>query len=353
MKLKFLSSIGIFGLLVSGGSAKEPTYESTNYKDGKFNNQYINYNIGLAEFWDSVVAYYKDDTKNRVPNNDNVIPVVELTKKDILNFKDNSVVRFGHSTILFKIDNRLVLTDPVFGQRASPFSFFGPKRFHKNPIDVKDMPFIDIIVISHNHYDHFDKYSLEILKDNFGHMYVPLGVKQNMIDIGLDGTKITELDWWDEIVDETITLSATPAQHFSGRGLFDTSKTLWASWVIKSSKTNLFFSGDSGYFKGFKEIGEKYGPFDMTFIENGAYNENWAEIHMIPKESVHAHLDLKGKLMFPIHNGTFELALHSWTEPFERVLAEAGKKKVRVLHPRMGEVIELLKFKETSKWWLK
>ncbi len=352
----FIRLLGLFlvSLVIIGCSVKqiEQKYESVNYENGKFKNQYLDYDaFNFDKIMKISKAYYNNDVKDSAPAEDFNIPVVKITADDILNIKDNSVIRFGHSTLLFKIDDRIVITDPMFGQRASPFSFMGPKRFHENPIEAEDMPFIDVIVISHNHYDHMDEYSLNALKDNFGAMYVPLGIKEKMVEIGLDASKIIELDWWQSVQNGSLSFTATPSQHFSGRGLFDGDETLWASWVINSSKSSIFFSGDSGYFRGFKDIGDKFGPFDMTFMENGAYNENWAEIHMMPEQAVQAHIDLKGKIMFPIHNGTFDLALHSWTEPFERVLLEAQKRGVKVVHPKMGEVIPLKEYSSTAKWW--
>ena len=169
--------------------------------------------------------------------------------------------------------------------------------------------------------------------------------------MGINKNKITELDWWESKTDNTLNIVATPAQHFSGRGLFDKNKTFWASWVIKSSKSNIYFSGDSGYMPEFKDIGLKYGPFDMTFIETGAYNKRWENIHMMPNESVQAHIDLKGKIMFPVHNGTFELSTHPWKEPFELVSKTAKEEDIKITHPIMGEIIPLLEYKQTKKWW--
>jgi L-ascorbate metabolism protein UlaG (beta-lactamase superfamily) len=261
------------------------------------------------------------------------------------------MLRIAHSTLLLKIDGRFILTDPVFSETITPFGIFAPKRFHELPITIEELPFIDIVVISHNHYDHLDEPSIKKLKDKVGHFYTTLGIKQKLLDLGVDTMKVCELDWWQSCVNETIRLRATPAQHFSGRSLFDRDKTLWSSWVITSSNTNIFFSGDTGYFNTFKEIGEKYGPFDITFLEAGAYNERWKEIHMMPKETVQAHLDLKGKILFPIHNSSFKLSLHAWNEPLEKVVDEANKKDIQITHPKFGEIISIEKFQNTKKWW--
>lgn len=167
----------------------------------------------------------------------------------------------------------------------------------------------------------------------------------------MDKAQIIERDWWRSVRLDSVTMTATPAQHFSGRGLFDRDKTLWASWVIQGQQANIFFSGDSGYFAGFKEIGERYGPFDITLIETGAYNELWSEIHMLPEQSVQAHIDLQGRAMIPIHNSTFDLALHDWYEPLERASVHAEKTGVTLLTPLMGEIVSVQQPAATSAWW--
>ncbi|QKF82607.1 MBL fold metallohydrolase [Halarcobacter ebronensis] len=327
-------------------------YKADHYANGKFRNLEIDYSSNFSEFFSNVWTFLNDKTENKIPE-ENSIPIVKLSKDDILNMPDNSVVRLVHSTLLFKIDNRYILTDPVFSDMITPFPFVAPKRFHEIPITIEELPFIDIVIISHNHYDHLDEPSIIKLKDKVGHFYTTLGVKQSLIDLGVDTMKVCELDWWQSCTIKSIKVTATPAQHFSGRGLFDRDKTLWASWVITSSKVNVFFSADTGYFNGLKKIGEKYGPFDMTFIEAGAYNERWKEIHMMPKESIQAHKDLGGKVFFPIHNSSFKLSFHPWNEPLNLVTDIAKKEKIEIRHPKMGEIISILEPKKTAKWWRK
>lgn len=349
MYLKILTTLFI-GILMSGCTTKELSYDSKYFKDGVFKNPDKNFDTTFSEQMSLFWYFFTDDTKNKSPK-EGEVPVNMLSREDILNMANDSVVRIGHSTLLFKLDNRYILIDPVFGQRTSPVSFMGPKRFHKPPMQIEDLPFIDILVISHNHYDHLDEYSLERLKDKVGIVYTTLGISQKLIEVGIDSSKIIELDWWQGEENESISITATPAQHFSGRGMFDKNKTFWASWVIKSSNSNIYFSGDSGYSTHFKEIAEKFGPFDMSFMETGAYNERWKEIHMMPSESVQAHIDLNAKIMFPIHNGTFKLSTHPWREPFDLAVIEAEKKDVKITHPIMGEIIPLKKYKETKMWW--
>lgn len=348
---KRLLYILFIGLIMAGCSSKEVTYNSKYFKDGVFKNPGENFEPEFFKHISLMWYFFTDDTKDKTPK-ENEIPIVELTREDILNMPNESVVRFGHSTLLFKLDDKYILVDPVFTQRSSPVSFMGPKRFHKSPIDIKELPFIDILIISHNHYDHLDEDALEELQDKVGHVYTALGLTEKLSCSGLDPSKITELDWWEGKVDASdISITATPAQHFSGRGMFDKNKTFWASWVIKSSKANIYYSADSGYIKDFKAIGKKFGGFDMSFIETGAYNERWKKIHMMPSESVQAHVDLNAKIMFPVHNGTFELSTHPWREPFELATKIAKEKGVKITHPLMGEIIPLLEYKETKEWW--
>ena len=309
------------------------------------------YKSHLKEVIPMIIHMLRNKSKESKPKYKSDIPVNYLKKEDLLNLEDNSVIRLGHSTLLFKIENEFILTDPVFSKRASPFSFIGPKRFHDNPIEIEDLPQIKSVIISHNHYDHLDKKSVKLLKDKVETFYTTLGVGKHLIKFGVSKHKIVELNWWENKKIDNIEFICTPAQHFSGRTLFDRDKTLWSSWVIKSSKLTLFFGADSGYFNGYKEIASRYAPFDMTFLEVGAYNEKWRDIHMMPHESIQAHKDLNGKVMFPIHNGTFDLSLHAWYEPFEMVSKLAKEHIIDVRFPKMGDVISLLTTTNTYKWW--
>lgn len=322
---------------------------SSHYKNGKFVNEEIVYKAEFSQLpamlWDFI--FYK--SSESTPSEE--IPIVKLTNKALLDLDDYMVIRLSHSSLLFKIENEFILTDPIFSQRASPYSFVGPKRFHENPIEIESLPLIKAVIISHDHYDHLDQESIEKIKDKVERFYTTLGIGKILESFGVDKKKIVELDWWESIDLDKIKLTATPAQHFSGRTPFTSNETLWSSWVIKAPKANLYFGADSGYFSGFKKIGEKYGPFNMTFLEVGAYNEKWSTIHMMPEESVQAHLDLRAEVMFPIHNGTFDLSLHSWKEPFARVDREAIKKGVSIVYPMMGESISLIKENRSGKWW--
>jgi len=342
----------ITGVMMNGCSEKElkPRSSASFYKDGRFESKMDQEELGFTETLSIMWEIFVKDNKGTTPET-GTIPVHRLTRDDLLHMPDDSVIRLLHATLLFRLDGRFVLTDPVFSERISPVSFLGPKRFHELPIPLDEMPYIDIVIISHNHFDHLDEATIKGLKDRIGHIYTTLGIKPLLVDWGVEPSKITELDWWEKVEDQSIAITAAPAQHFSARGFFDRNKSLWASWIIKSANTNLYFGADSGYFEGFKEIGKRFGPFDMTFLEAGAYNERWRSIHMMPEETVQAHMDLGGERLFPIHNGSFKLAMHPWREPLDRVVAEAERKGVEVSHPKMGEAVPLLENRTTEMWW--
>ena len=196
------------------------------------------------------------------------------------------IIRLGHSSHLLKLRGRYWLIDPVFGERASPLSFAGPKRFHAPPITLQELPAIEGLILSHDHYDHLDMPTIEALRDRVARYFVPLGVGARLQGMGVAAERIQEFDWWQSQTVGAVTLTATPAQHFSGRTLWDRNRTLWASWVIESGDARIYYSGDSGYFDGFKLIGERFGGFDIALMENGAYDSYWPSVHLTPEETV-------------------------------------------------------------------
>lgn len=362
-----LVSAGVVGLLflvvvvpsfLSACSASKAKQESAfarsaqyQPQQGRFANAVPTPEQGLSEIagimWDMATGKHPQS----VPQQS--IPVKPLTAGMLAQQPagEHRVYRIGHSTLLLALNGEFWLLDPVFSERASPVQWAGPKRFHQPPLALDELPHLTGVIISHDHYDHLDEASIRTLADKADGFYVPLGVGQYLRNWGVEPARITEHDWWQETQVGDTTLVATPAQHFSGRGAFDRDKTLWASWVIMRDGKRYYFSGDGGYFDGFKAIGERYGPFDLTMVENGAYNERWAHIHMRPEESVQAHLDLRGKRMMPIHNSTFDLSMHAWYEPLEQVRELAAAQRIKLVTPRIGEAVLMDHEQHFSFWW--
>jgi L-ascorbate metabolism protein UlaG (beta-lactamase superfamily) len=279
------------------------------------------------------------------------IPVRALTSAELLSAPDNTVYRLGHSTLLLKLNDELWLTDPVFSERASPVQWAGPSRFHAPPISIDELPPIRGVILSHNHYDHLDYAAVRKLAAKTDYFIAPLGVGDTLVKWGVPADKVRQLDWWQSTAVGKLGLTATPAQHFSGRTPFDGNETLWASWVLDTGSYRVFFSGDSGYFKGFKEIGDQFGPFDLTLMETGAYDPMWPDVHMQPEETLRAHRDLRGKVLMPIHNGTFDLALHSWQDPFERISKLAAEQQQVLATPAIGEPLSIALPAAATPWW--
>lgn len=323
--------------------------QSPQFAGGKFRNAAPRHALGLLKTVEVMWRFATGKPQDAAPRQP--VPVHALTRSDLLAAPDLSLWRLGHSTMLFKIEGQFWLTDPVFSERASPFQFMGPKRFHAPPITIEELPPITGVVLSHDHYDHLDHAAIQALAPKVEHFITPLGVGDRLVGWGVPAAKVQQFDWWQGTSIGGLQLVATPAQHFSGRGLSDGNQTLWASWVLIAGDTRIFFSGDTGYFDGFKAIGERFGPFDLTLVETGAYNADWPDIHMQPEHSLQAHIDLRGRHLMPIHNGTFDLALHPWTEPFERITALAAAAQVPLVAPIMGERVDVPAPALSRHWW--
>ena len=319
------------------------------FEGGRFYNPRDLHEFDWSRLGDSLRRYWTDSIRNGFPNAP--IPVHTLTQEQLLSAPDNSLYRLGHSTQLLKLHNRFWLTDPVFSERASFSQQFGPKRFHASPISITELPELEVVILSHDHYDHLDRAAVMALAQKTRHFLAPLKVGERLLAWGVERSKVTELDWWQQIEIDGVTFTCTPSQHASGRGLLDKNRTLWCSWCIRSNDLNLFFSGDSGYFTGFEEIGRHFGPFDLTMVETGAYDKNWPDVHMQPEESLQAHLDLRGQHMLPIHNGTFNLSLHPWFAPFEQISRLAETHGVALCTPMMGERLNLNAPVAQKRWW--
>lgn len=321
------------------------------YDSGNFKNSAPTEAQSVGKVLKIIARMSTKDQSQTVP----VAPIpINLLTPELLNSlskDDLHLIKLGHSSLLFKIYGEYWLIDPILSERASPVSFAGPRRFHPPPITADALPPIDRVLISHDHYDHLDKSSIMALASGTTRFLVPLGVEVHLQKWGIAPELIESFEWWQELKTEQALVAFTPAQHFSGRTLADRDKTLWGSWVVKTKTASLFFSGDTGYFSGFKTIGNKYGPFDLTFIETGAYACEWPDIHLQPEQSVQAHIDLQGITMVPIHNGTFDLAFHPWKEPLERVSNEAETRGVQLITPLVGQTFTVENPPASNEWW--
>lgn len=323
--------------------------KSKNYKENEFVNSAGNPDMNFIKFlpmmWDFLFA-----DNDRKPDVD--LPSQSINFNKILTAKPDElkVTWVGHSSQIINIDGKILLTDPVYDSRTV---FMGPSRYNGDvPFKIEELPEIDLVLISHNHYDHFNSKTLEMIHPKVKHFLVPLMVGAQLEGLDIPREKIIEMDWWDEVIlFDNFLVAFTPTQHFSGRGLFDRNETLWGSYVIQGPNHKIYFSGDSGYFDGFKKIGDKYGPFDYTFLECGAYNEKWHFVHMFPEETVQAHVDLKGKILQPMHWGTFDLALHAWYDPMIRVAKAANSMGIKLSTPIVGETITIDENLKTERWW--
>ena len=358
--ITLLIIIGVLFINLSpqfGGLASKQQQElfskSKHYKDGKFlNNGGIKMEMSLKDSFKAMWILFKSNSKAE-PNKN--IAVQKIDSITIANYNSKTrFIWFGHSTFLLQIKGKNLLIDPMFSNVPAPNPLLGNKRFsNKLPIEIEKLPSIDAVLITHDHYDHLDYESIQKLKDKVNIFYTPLGIGIHLLKWGVEKERIIELDWWQEIKFDELTIRCTPAQHFSGRGISDREKTLWCSWIIQSDDENLFFSGDSGYASHFKEIGDQYGPFDFAFMECGQYNTLWPLVHMLPEETVQAGLDIKAKRIMPIHWGAFKLASHSWTDPVERISKKAKELNVDLIIPKIGEIIEigLNNSEEIYPWW--
>jgi L-ascorbate metabolism protein UlaG (beta-lactamase superfamily) len=257
----------------------------------------------------------------------------------------------GHSTVLLELAGIRILTDPVWVERASPLPHIGPRRFFPPPIPLAELPPVHVVVISHDHYDHLDRRAVTTLAGRGSRLVAPLGVGRRLVGWGIPARQVTELGWWDEVTVDGVRLVCTPARHFSGRGLLDRNRTLWSGWALLGPHARIFFSGDSGMSTHFEQIGRRLGPFDLTLMEVGAYDQSWPDVHMGPENAVVAHHLVGGRALLPIHWATFNLALHAWTDPGTRVLAEAERRRTRVVTPRPGERLDLANPSRCQRWW--
>lgn len=261
------------------------------------------------------------------------------------------VTWLGHSTLLIEIDGVRLLTDPVWGERASPLPFAGPRRFHPPPVRLDELPPLDAVIVSHDHYDHLDFPTIRALAKASVPFVTSLGVGAHLERWGIATTRITELDWWEDARVNDVRISAAPAQHFSGRGLKDRNATLWSSFHLQGPRHSFYYGADSGLTPEFSEIATRFGPFDIVALEIGAHHPAWGDIHLGPRNAIEARKLLGSGAFLPLHWGTFNLAMHPWDEPAEVVFKEAPGAGLALVTPRLGQAVEPSRYELPEPWW--
>jgi L-ascorbate metabolism protein UlaG (beta-lactamase superfamily) len=332
------------------GKRLERIKRSPQYKDGSFQNASATPTFtGGAGMLTVMKDFFFGKHERKAPDKD--IPSVKRDLKVHPSLKPE-LTWFGHSSYLLQVNNLNILVDPVFSERTSPVQYAGTKAFKgSNAYTVEDMPRIDVMVITHDHYDHLDYETIKKIKDRVGVFVTSLGVGAHLEYWGIAADKIKELDWWETTDINTDTkFTAAPARHFSGRG-FKRNQTLWSSFIFETNGYRIYMGGDSGYDKHFAEIGNRFGPFDLAILEDGQYNVYWSNIHMMPEETAQAAVDLKAKVLFPVHWGKFALATHPWDESVQRVLKKAGELNMKVITPKIGEQVILDSIYPATHWW--
>lgn len=345
----FLNLNPQFGGSLSSGLIKRYS-RSAQWTGKAFENQSVTtMDISLSTMPDMIKKQFTD---REVRSPQQPIPVMSFDSVAFNNdLSKPKFIWYGHSALLLQLNGKNLLIDPMLGPNAAPISPFAVKRFSENTLDIiEQLPKIDMVLMTHDHYDHLDYASIQLLKDKVDTWYVALGVSRHLEAWGIPSPRITEFDWWHSKEFQGIDITFTPSRHFSGRGLTDRSKCLWGGWVFKTTEHNIYWSGDSGYDEHFKEVGEQLGPFDWGFMECGQYNEYWHQIHMYPEEAVQASIDAGVKVSIPVHWGGFPLSLHTWQDPIERFTEEAQEKEQAISTPEIGEVV-VLGEEPRNTWW--
>jgi L-ascorbate metabolism protein UlaG (beta-lactamase superfamily) len=326
-------------------------HASPRFVGGEFQNVEPTTTMAAGSAWSSLKSWATGD-EMRVPTCP--LPLVTDAASRLLRppVSGLRVTWLGHSTTLVEIDGATILTDPIWSERASPSRWVGPKRFHPPPLALADLPHVDAVVVSHEHYDHLDMATIRALAARGIPFHVPLGIGAHLALWGVPQAQIIEHDWWESAkLPNGVVVVSTPARHFDGRGLPWRTGALWTSWSLVGPKHRVFFSGDTGRTEAFREIAAREGPFDVAMIEIGQYHPTWGDIHLGPVGALDAFAMLGAKTLLPIHWATFELGYHAWSEPAETLVVEGAKRGASVVTPELGEPIEPTTAPKTTAWW--
>jgi L-ascorbate metabolism protein UlaG (beta-lactamase superfamily) len=337
-----------FGAAPDGDSLKK-IQGSPNFRNGKFQNQHLTPALTEgAGFFGVLKKFFFEKNKRNLPSTP--LPSVKTNLLN-LNPEKNILVWFGHSSYFLQICRKTILVDPVFSGNASPLRFTTRSFAGTDIYSVDDLPFIDYLFLTHDHWDHLDYRTLKKLKPKVNQIITGLGVAAHLHRWGYNPSAIEEMDWYQEIhLEPGFVVNSLTARHFSGRG-FKRNGTIWSSFLLTTPQKKIYIGGDSGYDLHFAEIGHRFGPLDLAILEDGQYNQDWKYIHMNPEETVQAAMDLQAKKLMPVHWAKFALSLHSWDEPIIRIKKEASVKNMNLLHPKIGEAVDLDGDPVFDNWW--
>ena len=326
--------------------------QSSNWKNGSFQNlEHTELMAGLSKMPGII---YKQLTRRNGREPQKPLPVLPFDKSSFLAESQSSkFIWYGHSAVMMRMSNKTLLIDPMLGPDTTPIAPIPTKRFSENTLSlIDDFPVLDLVLLTHDHYDHLDFASIQKLKYKTKKFFVALGIKRHLVRWGIAPDIIVEFDWWNHHKLGDISVTFTPTRHFSGRGLTDRSKTLWGGWAFKNNLEKIWFSGDGGYGNHFKEVGKRLGPFDFAFMECGQYNEDWRPVHLFPDESVQAAIDAGAKKAMPVHWAGFALSYqHTWEQPAEDFVSAAIEKNMDYSTPALGEIFNSSSA-EKNLWWL-
>lgn len=334
-----------FGQEINMADKKVYSEKTDMFYDGSFHD-----NPDISVMNDSESEFSNHEQK--IPKD--TMPVHSLTSIPNASIDDLKWIWFGHSSSMLQMQGLNILIDPVFSEYASPVQGFGAKRFSDLPITKENLPAIDVLVISHDHYDHLDYATIKDIDKKVKSYCVPLGVEKHLLRWGVDKEKIHSMAWWQEVEISGLTITATPGRHYTGRLPWQTNTTLWSGFVFQNEKYKSYYTGDTGYSNYFKEIYEKFGAMDFVILENGQYDKSWEAIHLLPEQGIQAVKDLQAKWVVPVHWGTFSISYHAWDEPIKQMTALAKKEKMNIATPLIGEIVDYTYIEQYQKnWWEK
>lgn len=298
-----------------------------------------------------------NDSRSEFSDHEQTIPKGEIPVHQLTSIHDASVddlkwIWFGHSSSMLQMQGLNILIDPVFSEYASPVQGFGAKRFSDLPITKENLPIIDVLVISHDHYDHLDYGTIKDIDDKVKSYCVPLGVEKHLIRFGVDENKIHSMAWWEEVKISGLTITSTPGRHYTGRLPWQNNTTLWSGYVFQNEKYKSYYTGDTGYGEHFKEIYDKFGVMDFVMLEDGQYDKSWEAIHLLPEQGIQAAKELQARWVVPVHWGTFSISYHAWNDSIKQITELAKEENINVATPRIGEIVDYQNIQQfQEKWW--